>query len=97
MARSFERDIIPMARSLGLALAPWAVLARGKLRTDAEEERRRQTGEKGRVLTDPNWERTEDEKKMSKALEKVAKEVGVEHITAGSSFPLPACIKYLPT
>ncbi len=58
MDRSFERDIIPMARSLGrclslthrdvcvdprvvgLALAPWAVLARGKLRTDAEEQRR---------------------------------------------------------
>ncbi len=28
------------------------------------------------------WERTEDEKKMSAALEKVAKEVGTEHITA---------------
>lgn len=28
------------------------------------------------------WERTEDEKKMSAALEKVAKEVGTAHITA---------------
>jgi hypothetical protein len=53
------------------------------LRTDAEEERRRQTGEKGRTIVIPNWERTEDEKKMSRALEKVAKEVGTEHITAG--------------
>ncbi|KAF9064050.1 NADP-dependent oxidoreductase domain-containing protein [Rhodocollybia butyracea] len=39
MDRSFERDIIPMARSLGLALAPWSVLASSKLRTDAEEQR----------------------------------------------------------
>ncbi|KAL5520315.1 hypothetical protein ACEPAG_9529 [Sanghuangporus baumii] len=82
MERSFEREIIPMARSLGLALAPWNVLAGGKLRTDAEEERRRATGEKGRTLLDPNWERTADEKKMSAALEKVAKEVGTKYITA---------------
>lgn len=31
----------------GLALAPFDVLAGGKIRTDEEEERRRQTGEKG--------------------------------------------------
>ena len=28
---------------IGLALAPWDVLGAGRLRTDAEEERRRQT------------------------------------------------------
>ena len=82
LERSFEREIIPMARNLGLALAPWNVLAAGKLRTDAEEERRRATGEKGRTTFSPNWERNENEKKMSAALEKVAKEVGTEHITA---------------
>jgi hypothetical protein len=68
---------------IGLALAPWNVLAGGKLRTDAEEERRRQTGEHGRTVFNPNWERTDDQKKMSKALEEVAKQVGTEHITAG--------------
>jgi aryl-alcohol dehydrogenase-like predicted oxidoreductase len=68
---------------LGLALAPWDVLKQGRFRTDAEEERRRETGEKGRTISRPDWERTEDEKKMSRALEKVAKEVGTEHITAG--------------
>lgn len=47
LQRDFERDIIPMARAEGLALAPWNVLAAGKLRTDEEEEKRRQTGEKG--------------------------------------------------
>ncbi|KAG0704242.1 NADP-dependent oxidoreductase domain-containing protein [Suillus ampliporus] len=46
MNRAFEREIIPMVRSEDLALAPWNVLAGGKLRTDEEEERRRQTGEK---------------------------------------------------
>ncbi|KAJ7776529.1 Aldo/keto reductase [Mycena maculata] len=82
MERSFEREIIPMARAHGLALAPWNVLARGKLRSDAEEERRRATGEKGRTLTHPEWERNENEKKMSNALEKVAGEVGAKSITA---------------
>ncbi|KAH7885276.1 NADP-dependent oxidoreductase domain-containing protein [Phlebopus sp. FC_14] len=82
MAREFERDILPMCRSEGLALAPFNVLAAGKLRTDAEEERRRQTGEKGRTARAPEWERNATEKAMSAALEKVAKEVGTEHITA---------------
>ncbi|KAA1476234.1 aryl-alcohol dehydrogenase [NADP+] [Dentipellis sp. KUC8613] len=82
LQRSFERDIIPMARSEGLALAPWDVLGGGKLRTDAEEERRRETGEKGRLMMGPNWERTENERKMSAALEKVAKEVGAKSIQA---------------
>ncbi|KAF8908583.1 NADP-dependent oxidoreductase domain-containing protein [Gymnopilus junonius] len=82
MDRSFERDIIPMAKSEGLAIAPWNVLAAGKIRTDEEEERRRQAGEKGRTLNDPNWERNEKEKKVCKALEKVAAEVGTKYITA---------------
>ncbi|KAI0044267.1 Aldo/keto reductase [Auriscalpium vulgare] len=82
LERSFERDIIPMARSEGLALAPWGVLAGGKIRTDAEEERRRATGEKGRMLTGPNWERTDAEKAVCKVLEAVAGEVGVTSITA---------------
>ncbi|KAL5499227.1 AAD14_2 [Sanghuangporus vaninii] len=63
MERSFEREIIPVARSLGLAPAPWNVLAAGRLRSDAEEEKRLASGEKA-------------------ALEKVAKEVGTEHVTA---------------
>jgi aryl-alcohol dehydrogenase-like predicted oxidoreductase len=69
--------------AIGIALAPFNVLAGGKLRSDAEEERRRQTGEKGRTTRGPDWERNEDEKKMVKALEEVAKQVGTEHITAG--------------
>ncbi|KAF8260676.1 NADP-dependent oxidoreductase domain-containing protein [Lactarius quietus] len=81
LERSFERDIIPMARYEGLALAPWGVLAGGKIRTDADEARRRESGEKGRSVFS-NWERNEEERNMSLVLEEVAKEVGVEGITA---------------
>ncbi|KAF7376739.1 putative Aryl-alcohol dehydrogenase [Mycena sanguinolenta] len=80
--RSFEREIIPMARAHGLALAPWLVVGAGKFRTDAEEERMRAAGEKGRIIFNPQWERTEDEKKVSKALEKVAAEVGTKSLAA---------------
>lgn len=85
LERSFERDIIPMARSEGLALAPWGVLGGGKIRSNAEEARRRETGEKGRTIMNPNWERTPQEKKVCDVLEEIAKEVDCESITAGMS------------
>ena len=68
-----------------MALAPWNVLAGGKIRSDAEEERRRQTGENGRTLSivPTEWERNEKEKIVCKALEKVAEEIGAKHITSG--------------
>ena len=65
-----------------MALSPWNVLAGGKIRTDAEEDKRRQTGEKGRAWTG-TWERNEKEKKISRALEKVAAEIGAKHINSG--------------
>ncbi|KIK66086.1 hypothetical protein GYMLUDRAFT_158527 [Collybiopsis luxurians FD-317 M1] len=75
--RSFEREIIPMARSLGMALAPWAVLGGGKLRTDAEEQRRKESGENGRTWNGADWLRNDEETKVSRALEKVASELGL--------------------
>lgn len=63
--------------AVGLALAPWQVLAEGKLRSDAEKERRRKTGENGRTMSGP-WERSEEEKKVSHALVEVAKELGLD-------------------
>ena len=65
-----------------MALAPWNVLAGGKLRTDEEEARREESGEKGRALFS-DWRRNEQEREMSLALEKVAKEVGAKNITSG--------------
>ncbi len=73
-----------MAKSLHLAISPWCVLAEGKLRTDAEEQQRGKTGEKGRTMFGLDWERTEVEVKVCRALEKVAAEVGVgSNIRAG--------------
>ena len=83
LQRDLEREVIPMVRAEGMALAPWNVLARGRVRSDEEEERRRETGEKGRAWGAPSWERSEDEKKMCDALEKVKAEVGAKSITAG--------------
>ena len=67
---------------VGMALAPWGVLAGGKLRTNEEEERRLQSGEDGRTVFGPEWRRNETERAISEALEKVAKEIGAKHITA---------------
>lgn len=67
----------------GLALAPWNVVASGKFRTDAEEEERIKTGEKGRTIFGGDWLRNEKEKKVSAALEKIAQDVGAKHITSG--------------
>ncbi|KAF8195246.1 aryl-alcohol dehydrogenase [Mycena galopus ATCC 62051] len=79
--RDIEREVIPMCKHEGIALTLFSVLAEGKIRTDAEEERRRTTGENGRTLRGP-WERTEREKEMCAALEVVAQQVGAKHITA---------------
>ena len=102
LQRDFEREILPMAINEGMALAPWGVLGQGKLRTDEEEQRRLDEGDKGvfvspyvtrwfdeirwpgRNMASRSWERTEQEKVVSQALEKVAKEVGAKHITSGT-------------
>ena len=85
LSRDFEREIIPMARHLGLALAPWDVLASGKIRTDSEEELRRLTGENGRDMAGLGWERNENEKKMAGTLEKIAAEIHAKSVQAGST------------
>lgn len=81
LQRDIERDILPMCRHEGIALTLWNVLGGGHIRSDEEEERRRQTGEKGRTALS-GWERTPNEKKMCDALSVVAKEVGTEHVQA---------------
>lgn len=65
-----------------MALAPWGVLAGGKLRSNEEEERRAQSGEKARIVFTADWKRNDQEVAMSTALDKVAKEVGAKHLTA---------------
>jgi len=68
---------------LGLAIAPWNVLGAGRVRSDEEEKKRRETGENGR-LSMTGWERSEAERNVCLVLEDIAPKVGTKHITAGS-------------
>ena len=65
-----------------MALAPWNVLAGGKIRTDAEEQRRIESGEGGRSMW-ADWKRSEEQRKVCLELEKVAAEIGAKSITSG--------------
>lgn len=71
--------------SMGMALAPFNVIAGGKLRTDAEEARRRETGDHGRDPFGPKWQRDDAEQSMSCAREVIPVDVGVDSIAAGPS------------
>jgi aryl-alcohol dehydrogenase-like predicted oxidoreductase len=62
-SRDLEREIIPMAKDEGMGLAPWGALGGGKFKT--EEQRK---NNQGRGVNP-----TENEVKVSKALEAVAK------------------------
>ncbi|KAK8018147.1 aryl-alcohol dehydrogenase AAD14 [Apiospora marii] len=80
--RDFERDIIPMARHFGMALAPWDVLAGGKFQSQAELEKRKAAGESLRIFRGGPPHQTEDEARMSAALARVAAEHGTASVTA---------------
>ncbi|KAF5347374.1 hypothetical protein D9758_011289 [Tetrapyrgos nigripes] len=83
MDRTFEREIIPIARAQGLALSPWNTLAGGKFRTEAEEKAHAEARARGDGRQFPgDAEMTAREIAVSKALEKVAKEVGAKSIRA---------------
>ncbi|KAF2010058.1 norsolorinic acid reductase [Aaosphaeria arxii CBS 175.79] len=68
--RDFEREIIPMARDEGMALAPWGALGGGSFTTEAK----RQANEKGRNMRPP----TEKQIQVSKKLEAVAEKHGTQ-------------------
>ncbi|RWA11063.1 hypothetical protein EKO27_g4064 [Xylaria grammica] len=80
MHRDFERDIIPMARHFGMALAPFQVLGQGKFQSAKEIEARKNRGEPLRGLG--GAEQSEQEIRISSALATVAEEHGIESITA---------------
>jgi aryl-alcohol dehydrogenase-like predicted oxidoreductase len=72
MLRSFERDIIPMTQSEGMALAPWGAIGGGRFQTKEQLEKRKQEGDIVRGAQGIS----EEEAKISAALEKVANELG---------------------
>jgi aryl-alcohol dehydrogenase-like predicted oxidoreductase len=80
MVRDFEREILPMARHFGLALAPFEALAGGHFQTRQALERRHTEGEGLRAFWTSH--QTEEEAAMSEALAKVAEEHGTESIAA---------------
>ncbi|KAF9890565.1 hypothetical protein FE257_005696 [Aspergillus nanangensis] len=80
LLRDFEREILPMARQFGMALAPWDAMGGGKFQTKKALEERQRSGEGLRKIM--GAEQTPDEVRMSEALAKVAEEQGVESVTA---------------
>ncbi|KAJ6113268.1 Aryl-alcohol dehydrogenase (AAD) [Penicillium sp. IBT 18751x] len=80
MRRDFERDILPMARHFGMALAPWDVLGSGHFQTAKQLEERKKAGEGLRSMFQS--EQSEEERKISEALATVAAEHGIESVTA---------------
>ncbi|KAI9150317.1 Norsolorinic acid reductase A [Paramyrothecium foliicola] len=63
--RDLERDVIPMCRAEGMAIAAWSALGSGKFKS---EEQRKKAASEGR-----NPELTENDIAVSRALEAVAK------------------------
>lgn len=80
MLRDFEREIIPMARHFGMALAPWGALGSGKFQSQRALEERKQNRESLRPIQGPG--QSENETKISDALCTVAAEHGIESPTA---------------
>ncbi|KAL2207667.1 Aldo/keto reductase [Sarocladium strictum] len=76
MMRDFERDIIPMARHFGMALAPWDVLGAGRFFPKKALAERQSSGEGIRTFMKPVQEQTPEEEAMGEALAKVAAEHG---------------------
>ncbi|KIW72659.1 hypothetical protein PV04_00837 [Phialophora macrospora] len=80
MTRDFEREIIPMARHFGMALAPWDVIGGGKFQSKKQIEERKKAGEGMRNFLG-SADQTPQQEKISAALEKVAGEHGIESLS----------------
>lgn len=80
MLRDMEREIIPMARHWGMAIAPWDAIGGGKFQTKKQLEERKKNNEGLRNIFGEG--QNEQEARMSEALEKVANEHGLESPTA---------------
>lgn len=80
LRRDLEKDILPMVRHFGMAIAPWDSIGGGKFQSKKQLEARKVTGEGLRAIGPAT--QSEDEARMSEALEKVAAEHGVESVTS---------------
>ncbi|GEM08962.1 aryl-alcohol dehydrogenase [Rhodotorula toruloides] len=83
MFRDMERDILPMCRQFGLALAPWGAIGSGRLMTKRQLEERLASGETIRARGQQAKDKQSDlEIKYSEVLAAVAAEHGIESVTA---------------
>lgn len=73
-ARDIERDLLPMVRSEGMGIAPWGTIGQGKFQRKKDQGQSKD-GRSAQPLT-------ENEVKVSAALEKVADELKVESVTS---------------
>ncbi|KAM0692620.1 hypothetical protein Q7P36_007175 [Cladosporium allicinum] len=79
--RDMEREIIPMARHFGMAIAPWDSIGGGRFQTVKQMEEKKANNEGIRsMMAGPD--QTENEKKISEALDKIAQAHGLESPTA---------------
>jgi len=71
--RDLEREVVPMARTLGLALVPWGVLGSGRFKTEAQISELQKRNEKGRVQSESP---SDTDRRINAVLEKLAKSKG---------------------
>ncbi|KJK68709.1 Aldo/keto reductase family protein [Aspergillus parasiticus SU-1] len=79
LRRDLEKDILPMVRHFGMAIAPWDSIGGGKFQSKKQLEARKVAGEGLRAIGPAT--QSEDEARMSEALAKVAAEHGVDSVT----------------
>lgn len=80
LLRDLEREIIPMTRQFGMAIAPWDVLGGGHFQTKEAMEERKKRGEP--IRTAMAGGQSDDEAKVSEVLAEVAAEHGIKSVTA---------------
>ncbi|KAF5365837.1 hypothetical protein D9757_012800 [Collybiopsis confluens] len=88
LKRDLETEIIPMCQHEDMGVIAYGTLASGRIRTTEEENRRIQSGEGGRSLMRPDWQRRPEEVKVCDGLEELAKKIGAKSIGAGN-VPFP--------
>jgi aryl-alcohol dehydrogenase-like predicted oxidoreductase len=72
--RDIERELLPMCISEGMGIAPWGAIGQGSFQRKADQGKSKD-GRSAKELS-------EDEKKVSAALEKVADQLKIESVTA---------------
>jgi len=75
LSRDFEREILPMCKSEGMALAPWGSLGGGRFKTEEQIKEYESKGEATRKFMRGGID--EKTKNLTKVLEKIAKSKGV--------------------